>query len=163
MPPMGDPVPNGDREWFDQRDRPRAERGLRFECTMCGNCCTGPEGYVLFTDDEGRGIAARLGVTFDDFLRDYTKTTPLGRSLSETRTAHGFDCIFLDRTTVPGKAVCGIYEDRPAQCRTWPFWPELVKSEVHWSNTRSKCPGIDRGRLIPPERIRILRDTPGSA
>jgi Fe-S-cluster containining protein len=124
---------------------------------MCGNCCSGPEGYVLFTDDEAQSLAARLGVSVAEFIRDYTKKTPLGRSLAERRTSHGLDCIFLDRDKIPGKAVCGVYEDRPAQCRTWPFWTEIIATRQTWERTKRTCPGLDKGSLIPPDQIRILR------
>lgn len=147
------------KEWFNEPDPQTGEAGLRFGCTMCGNCCTGPEGYVLFTEEEGRRLAARLGVGYDEFLRDYTKVTPEGVSLTETPSPHGLDCVFLDRSSVPGRAVCGVYEDRPVQCRTWPFWPSLVRSRRDWELGKRKCPGLDKGRLYPPERIRILRDT----
>jgi Fe-S-cluster containining protein len=144
-------------DWFDQTDPTGKGPGLRFSCTMCGNCCTGPEGYVLFTDEEAGAIAARLGVDRDEFIRDYTKKTPLGRSLAEKQTSHGLDCIFLDRERIRGKAVCGIYEDRPAQCRTWPFWSEIIATRQTWERTKRTCPGLDKGPLIPPEQIRILR------
>ena len=146
-----------DRDWFEDYDGEGP--GLRFSCTMCGNCCTGPEGYVLYTQTDAAAIAARIGISVDEFVRDYTKDTMLGRSLKEKQTEFGLDCIFLDRTTIPGKAICGIYEDRPAQCRTWPFWKSLVQSRRSWEVAKRSCPGIDRGRLIPPEQIRILRDT----
>ena len=147
------PDQDGGGEWFDERG------GLRFECTMCGNCCTGPEGYILVTDDECRAIAKRLGLTFEDFLRDHTHMTTEGRSLNERQTTFGLDCAFLDRETVPGKAVCGIYEDRPAQCRTWPFWSSVIKSERTWRATKRTCPGLDQGPLVTPQQIRVLRDT----
>jgi Fe-S-cluster containining protein len=140
-------------DWFD------APGGLRFQCTCCGNCCTGPEGYILFTDAEGDRLAARLGISPDEFLRDYTKQTTLGVSLKETETPRGLDCVFLDRNTIPGKALCGVYEDRPAQCRTWPFWKSIVRTEQTWRHASHTCPGINRGPLIPPTQIRILRDT----
>jgi uncharacterized protein len=144
-------------DWFEDYDAEGP--GLRFSCTMCGNCCTGPEGYVLFTPEEADAIAARLGITRDEFVRDFTKETILGRSLMETATPFGLDCIFLDRQSIPGKAVCGVYEDRPAQCRTWPFWKSLLQSRRSWEVAKRTCPGLDRGKLIPPEQIRILRDT----
>jgi uncharacterized protein len=145
------------RDWFDDVDPTGTGPGLRFACTMCGNCCTGPEGYVLFSDEEAATLAARLAIGVDEFLRDYTRETIMGRSLSEVSTPHGLDCIFLDRSR-EGRAVCSVYEDRPAQCRTWPFWRTVVQSRQTWERTRRTCPGIDQGTLIPPERIRILRD-----
>jgi Fe-S-cluster containining protein len=146
-------------EWFDRAGAKTGERGLRFGCTMCGNCCTGPEGYVLVSDAEARALAARLKMSVDDFLRRHTRMTREGRSLNEYKTSFGMDCEFLDRKSVPGKAVCGVYEDRPAQCRTWPFWPSIVGSEQGWERARRTCPGIDKGKLVAPEQIRILRDT----
>jgi uncharacterized protein len=143
------------QDWFEQTEPP----GLRFRCTLCGNCCTGPEGYVLFTPEEGRAMADRLGVTPEEFGARYTKRTSLGISLREEATAHGLDCVFLDRATIPGKAVCGIYEDRPAQCRTWPFWKSVVRTPHTWTSAARNCPGINTGPLTPPQQIRILRDT----
>ncbi len=147
-----------DREWFDQPDLAPKERGLHFQCTMCGNCCTGPEGYVLFTPEEGEALAKRLGMSYKAFHRDYTHDTSYGRSLNEVKTKAGLDCVFLDRKKFPGKAVCGVYEDRPAQCRTWPFWPSVVKTESTWNRAGRGCPGIDKGPLYPPKHIRLTRD-----
>ena len=92
--------------------------GLRFECTQCGNCCSGPEGYVLVSDLETERLAIRMGLSVAEFISACTKTTTYGRSLSERETPNGLDCIFLDRQTLPGKALCAVYEDRPSQCRT---------------------------------------------
>lgn len=153
-------------EWFDEPDPARIghphERGLRFSCTMCGNCCTGPPGYVLVSDDEIRALAQRLGMGEQDFRDRYTHRTSRGVSLTERETEFGFDCVFLDRTSVPGRAVCGVYEDRPMQCRTWPFWPENLRSREAWRRAARTCPGINQGTLVPVEAIRIRRArTPG--
>lgn len=145
-------------EWFAIPDEESGKTGLSFECTMCGRCCTGPEGYVLFTDDEARALATRLGVSLDVFIERYTHETSLGRSLNETQTEHGHDCVFLDRTSVPGRAVCGVYEDRPMQCRTWPFWKSIVKSPQAWARASAICPGIGRGTRYSVQEIRVLRD-----
>lgn len=131
------------------------EAGLRFACTMCGNCCTGPSGYVLLTEDEGRAIAAKLGLSQEAFIAQYTHETMLGRSLNEKESAFGLDCVFLDREKVPGKAVCGIYEARPSQCRTWPFWPAIVRSPQTWVRAAKTCPGINTGPLHSPAFIRL--------
>ena len=104
----GPPTP----EWYAE--------GLHFSCTRCGNCCTGPPGWVWFDQEEGRRIAARLGVAEDVFYERYAHRVNGRWSLKEDKTPRGFDCIFLDRDSRPGEALCSIYHDRPAQCRTWP-------------------------------------------
>lgn len=153
-------------EWFARpRDdaqsppSPSSPPGLRFACTMCGNCCSGPPGYVLVTDDEADALAGRFSVSRAEFLRTYTRSTSAGRSLTEKKTAFGLDCVFLDRDSVPGKAVCGVYEHRPLQCRTWPFWPSLLRSRAAWDSAAKTCPGMNRGNLVTVEEIRIRRDS----
>jgi Fe-S-cluster containining protein len=81
-------------------------------------------------------------------------------SLQEHKTEHGYDCTFLDRQTMPGRAVCSIYEDRPTQCRTWPFWPENIRTSRDWNAARRRtpCPGMGQGRIVPLEQIRVQRD-----
>lgn len=58
-------------------------------------------------------------------------------------------CIFLD---TEGK--CGIYAVRPVQCRTYPFWPELVYSEAAWRREAGRCEGINRGNVVSVARVR---------
>ena len=137
----------GHGDWFDE--------GLRFECTLCGQCCTGPPGIVRVSDEESETIAARLGITREAFVDRYTHPTSEGISINETLNAHGYDCVFLDRESEPGKAVCSLYEDRPLQCRTFPFWPEHIRRPRDWNRLMRECEGIGRGEFIPASEIRI--------
>ena len=57
--------PTDEQEWYAD--------GLRFQCTGCGNCCTGPPGTVWFTEEEGRAIAASLGLDEATFLRRFVR------------------------------------------------------------------------------------------
>ncbi|HYE03720.1 MAG TPA: YkgJ family cysteine cluster protein [Phycisphaerales bacterium] len=150
-------APARPREWFAE-GLPDDAPALSFGCTLCGNCCSGPPGYVLVSDAEARALAARLKITLADFLARYTAITPEGRSLIEKPSPRGLDCVFLDRAAVPGKAVCGVYEDRPAQCRTWPFWPSVVRSRAAWERAGRTCPGMGRGRPYTVQQVRVLRD-----
>ena len=138
--------------------------GLRFTCTQCGNCCTGPAGYVWFTDEDAARMADRLGVDKSTFYRKYARKLRGRWSLIEQKTEHGYDCIFLDRKSEPGKALCSIYDARPAQCRTWPFWPENLTTPQAWEDAKRQtpCPGMDSGQRVPVTQIRIMRNaTPG--
>lgn len=132
-------------------------KGLRFECTQCGNCCTGGPGYVAFTEDEGKAIAKVLGISHERFLKDYTKREGGGRSLKENKTHRGYDCVFLDFDE-QGLAICKVYQARPLQCRTFPWWPENLRSEANWKRLARGCEGIGRGNFVPIEHIRVERD-----
>lgn len=147
------------REWFAKPDPDTGEMGLRFGCSMCGNCCSGTTGVVMFTETEGRAMAALLELDYDTFLEQYAFATSNGYSLKEVPAGeHGLDCVFLDRTTKPGKALCKVYTHRPKQCQTWPFWPEMLTSRDEWIRAKKTCPGLDNGRLYSPDEIRIIRD-----
>ena len=37
--------------------------GLRFECSQCGDCCTGAEGYVWVNQAEIDAMSARMHMT----------------------------------------------------------------------------------------------------
>ena len=39
-----------------------------------------------------------------------------------------------------GKALCKLYQARPTQCRTWPFWQEVVESAETWDQAANGCP-----------------------
>jgi hypothetical protein len=157
LPPDSSSAGHGtdEREWYAD--------GLRFECTQCGNCCSGPTGFVWFSDQEGRRMAAHLGMDESRFYERFARKLSRRWSLREYQTKeHGFNCIFLDRESQPGKALCSIYPVRPTQCRTWPFWPENISSPEAWGEVkrRTPCPGMGRGKLIPIDQIRIQRDAP---
>lgn len=128
------------------------QAGLAFECTQCGNCCSGPPGYVWLTKEEIRRIAGFLGRDDDTLDPSQLRRVGLRYSLTEKK---GGDCIFLKREG--GKAMCSIYPVRPLQCRTWPFWTELLKSPDHWNEAARTCPGMNRGPLHEFVQIEVQR------
>lgn len=137
-------------EWFAD--------GLQFKCTQCGNCCTGPPGFVWFNDEEAAAIADYLGMDDAAFRRTFAMTINGKWSLKELKRNGKYDCIFLDRDE-KGKALCRIYPVRPQQCRTWPFWPELLKNKSAWQRAAKTCPGMNEGTFFPVEQVRIIRDS----
>jgi uncharacterized protein len=119
--------------------------GLRFECTQCGKCCTGAPGYVWVDDDEVEALSIRLGMSENVFRRTYTRREGDRRTLIEKPNN---DCIFYD-----ANMGCTVYDQRPKQCRTWPFWDSNLKSERHWQKTVDICPGSGEGRLYTIDEI----------
>lgn len=126
--------------------------GLKFACTQCGNCCSGDPGYVWATKEEIGRIAASLGRS-DGWL-DRTLVRRVGLRYSLTEREDG-DCIFLKREN--GKALCSIYSVRPLQCRTWPFWNELLESSAAWADATRKCPGMNKGTHHSYVQIETVR------
>jgi uncharacterized protein len=45
---------------------------------------------------------------------------------------------------------CRVYAQRPRQCRTYPFWPEVVGSRAAWQREARRCEGIGRGVAAVP-------------
>jgi Fe-S-cluster containining protein len=130
-------------------DRPEREPwykdGLSFTCTRCGACCTGAPGYVWVDADEVAALAAHRGETPDEFSTRFVRKVGGRYSLIEKP---GGDCIFWERGVG-----CTVYEARPVQCRTWPFWPENVETPEDWENVTQICPGSGRGRTYSAEEI----------
>ncbi len=134
--------------------RPWFHEGLRFTCQQCGNCCRGPDpGYVWVTLDEIGALAKRLDMTVEAFGRLYLRQIGSRYSLVER---YNHDCIFWDE-----EKGCRVYDDRPAQCRTFPFWPEFIASRDAW-RTIDWCRGKDGGRLYDRSEIEKLAGGEGA-
>ena len=141
--------------------------GLDFTCTQCGNCCTGPAGYVWITIDEVTNLARHLGLSPKETIAKYCRKIRGKLSLKEFRTPEGnYDCVFLKEIPVePGgeapeqpRKVCSVYDARPLQCRTWPFWEGNLTSRRVWNQTARRCLGINEGRHFSPDEIERIRD-----
>lgn len=126
--------------------QPWYQDGLRFECTQCGDCCTGAPGFVWVNQEEIDALAARLGKTADEFEKRYVRKIGVRRSLVEFPNG---DCVFFDTE----KRNCTVYEDRPRQCRTWPWWNSNINTPEAWEETRQACPGCGQGKLYSIEHI----------
>lgn len=133
---------NGDQPWY--RD------GLRFECTQCGDCCTGAPGYVFVEPSEIKAMAAAMEMEVVDFERQYVRQVGHEKSLKEYS---GGDCVLLD----PKTRKCTVYDARPVQCRTWPFWDSNLETPRQWQQTCEVCPGSGKGRLYSIEEIEVAR------
>lgn len=131
-------------------NQPWYHAGLRFKCTGCGKCCTGAPGYVWVSPEEAQKIADHLQVSLEDFLRRYTRKVNGHLSLTEDPTS--FDCVFLR-----GKQ-CSIYEVRPEQCRTYPWWKENVKSPQSWEEEAVRCEGINH-KEAPVISLNVIQKT----
>lgn len=113
--------------------------GLAFTCQGCGNCCRGPGGYVWVSEEEAQAIARTLQRPFREFAAALLRSTSSGLALVDD--ARG-DCPLLG-----GDSRCLVYDARPRQCRTWPWWEENLASRECWEAAARRCPGMNRGEV----------------
>jgi Fe-S-cluster containining protein len=138
-------------------ERPWFADGLRFACTQCGNCCGGAPGYVWISDQEIVALADRLGMDDEAFRRRYCmRVGKRGISLKDLGRKQDYRCVFFD----PARG-CTVYEDRPRQCRTWPFWRCVTADEESWREEAAECPGMDQGPLHDAAAIAAVRADDG--
>ena len=122
-------------------EKPWYHQGLRFECTGCGDCCTGAPGYVWVNKEEIQRLAEQVGEeNLERFEKMYVRQVGIRKSLKEYSNG---DCFFFDNQT----RKCKVYNARPRQCRTWPFWDSNVRDEQAWRETCQACPGSGKGKL----------------
>jgi uncharacterized protein len=67
----------------------------------------------------------------------------------------GLGCPLLSK-----EKICRVHSVKPMQCRSFPFWPELLDTASAWEYARQDCPGMDapEGRLYSADEIRKIRD-----
>ena len=124
--------------------------GIRFECVPgCIKCCAIP-GMVFVKKAEIPKMAKHFGMEEELFIEKY-----LARHWADVYNLNFPDtepCMFL---TEKG---CAIYEARPDQCRTFPFWPENMSNASSWKTAKKLCPGIGTGRNYLIEEIREIME-----
>lgn len=135
-----------DRLNIVEQENPWYQDGLRFECTGCGQCCTGSPGYTWVSIKEIMEIADYLKISIDEFSKKYLRIVGDKISLLEHQVT--FDCVFLKDKK------CQIYPVRPTQCRTFPWWPKNLKSLEDWKDAAKHCEGISfQAPVVPFAKI----------
>jgi Fe-S-cluster containining protein len=110
--------------------------GLRFSCTRCSDCCRLEPGMVYLREKDLRSLVFRLKMGYTDFIETYCRWIPAyGEERLSLKEKSNYDCIFW-------KEGCTVYEDRPLQCKTYPFWLSMLDSEETWNSM--SCPGMGR-------------------
>jgi Fe-S-cluster containining protein len=94
-------------------------------------------GIVYLRPEDAQIMAAHHGLEVDKWLDRDCRQTLDGRWVLNSDPITDI-CIYLD-----DDKKCTTYQARPAQCKSFPFWAENVRSDRSWSKTVSECPGID--------------------
>ena len=122
--------------------------GLSFACRQCSHCCRHEPGYVYLRRSDVVRLAKGLNTKHADFIETYCRwidDSDRKKRLSLKEKAN-YDCIFW-------KDGCLVYEHRPLQCRSFPFWEDNLSSKRSWNAAASECPGMNSGTVHSQETI----------
>ncbi len=125
------------------------KNGLSFECTRCGYCCGHEPGYVFLSNQDIQNFLSFFSLSQDEFLKKYCRMVHVGffKRISLLEKSN-YDCIFWEE----GRG-CTVYNARPLQCRTYPFWDAVVDSKAAWELEAQSCPGMNHGRSFSRKEI----------
>ena len=105
-------------------------------CNDCSaRCCTGDSGYIYVSKIEIKAIAKLLKMDEKSFVEKYLFKKMYKYSIKERKNGDSYECVFYDASSNG----CSIYEARPNQCKTFPFW-DYYKTRVE--ELQLECPGI---------------------
>ncbi len=112
-------------------------------------CCRFDTGYVFLSESDLRRLAAGLGISTEEVAHRYCRRVETGVvSRLSLREQPNRDCVFW----IDGE--CSVYEHRPLQCRSYPFWPAHLGSRSEWDELERECPGVNIGTRHSAESIR---------
>ena len=132
-----------------------SEGGLCFECQPnCAKCCK-ISGRVEIADGDVVRMAEALNMSETEFRKRFVKVEN-GELLLEEKK--GGPCVMLGENDQ-----CMVYDVRPTQCRTYPFWDEILANDFTWLLEKDFCPGIDQGGKFSPPEIEQIRLGGGDA
>jgi Fe-S-cluster containining protein len=119
-------------------------------CEIClGKCCTGESGNIFLTKIEADAMATHLNLELPLFKEKYLVKSGYKASIKErvveineeqkegtcVDKIVSHDCIFFSRETNQ----CTVYEVRPQQCRTFPFWNYF---QNNFKELQEECIGV---------------------
>lgn len=140
-------VSKGEDGMAEDVEKPWFSQGLRFKCTGCGKCCTGSPGYVFLSPADLLRLAEHFSLSSEEFAANYTYKVDDKISLIDRPGTSA--CIFLKENQ------CSVYEARPTQCRTFPWWIHHLQTRQDWEEAGKRCEGIEHpdAPLVPPLHI----------
>jgi len=133
-------------------DQPFYAAGLRFSCARCSSCCRHESGFVYLSENDLSRLANEFKMEYTAFIQTWCRWVPFdhggkrGAERLSLKEKSNFDCIFWN-------AGCTVYDARPLQCRTFPFWDLIVSSPKAWEAAGRSCPGINSGEVRAREKI----------
>jgi len=137
-----------------QSSAPFYAEGLKFSCKRCSSCCRHDAGFVFISEIDLKKLTSALKMDKNSFLKTYCRWVQNwdDNQVISLREKSNKDCIFWDNG-------CKVYEARPHQCISFPFWEAVVSSKEAWEIAATGCPGINSGVLHSREEIESSLET----
>ena len=106
-------------------------------CDTCnGNCCIGESGNIWINNKEIDRLRKHLNIGIVETFDKYLEKRGYRYSIKEVQLSKdNYACVFFDLE----KKQCSIYEVRPTQCRTFPFWDYFKENK---EEVIKECPAI---------------------
>ena len=113
------------------------------------------DGLVYVHPEEIELMAKHLGMDVRDFWLKFEVQYDPSSQQPVLEAKNNLGCPLLN-----GDLGCRVHPVKPAQCRSFPFWPDLIDDAQAWAVASEDCPGMDAedGRLYSAEEIRTIRD-----
>lgn len=125
--------------------------GLKFSCKRCSTCCRYESGFVYLSEKDIEKLLAVFKMGKNEFIDSYCRWVIGldGNMILSLKEKPDNDCILWDSS-------CIVYENRPLQCRTFPFWKSIISSKAAWETAAADCPGMNSGTLHSQEAINLF-------
>jgi len=123
--------------------------GLNFSCKRCSSCCRYDSGFVFLSEEDLKKLTDSLDMEKDRFVKAYCRwvTSFQGIESLSLKEKPNKDCILWEASG------CSVYNARPLQCSSFPFWPSILSSQGSWKMAATGCPGMNTGELHTQETI----------
>jgi Fe-S-cluster containining protein len=116
--------------------------GLNFSCKRCSSCCRYDQGFVYLSQKDLNKLTSVLKMDEKSVINAYCRwvTNWNGDAVLSLKEKSNYDCILWD-------SGCTVYNERPLQCVTFPFWDSIIADEKCWESAAKSCPGMNSGEL----------------
>jgi Fe-S-cluster containining protein len=106
---------------------------------------------VFLSEQDLSRLAAEYQMEYTVFIQMWCRWVAFDQNSERLslKEKSNYDCIFW-------KDGCTVYQARPLQCRSFPFWDSLVCSSHAWQRAGNECPGIGAGTLHSGNTIAAL-------
>lgn len=124
------------------------KEGLRFECTRCSSCCRFDPGFVFLSYHDLERLLEKTEMDRESFLRKYCRAVYVnGVYRLSLKEKENYDCILWE------DGGCIVYDARPLQCSSFPFWADNLRNINNWNHLEQSCPGVNHGAVHSMEEI----------